>query len=160
MALFEDVVLKDSIKIKTSPERIFNFLTSITDNESYRAWHKEDHVSFKWIKGTPWAEGSILLAEEYIHGKLHRLRFIVTEIVQNKKIVYSPTSRFVRKFFPKNEFVIEQEGDHCHFIALVTLRVGKIGRILFKKSLEKSLFSVRKHMSEEGENLKYMLEAE
>ena len=47
MAFFEDVILIDSIQIKTTPEKNFNFLTSIVDDDSYRAWHKEDLVSFR-----------------------------------------------------------------------------------------------------------------
>ena len=158
MSFFEDVILQDSIEIKASPEDIFNFLTSIVDDNSYRAWHKDDHVSFKWLKGNPWEKGSILYAEEYIHGKLHKLKFKITKIVQNQRIEYSPTSRFVSKFFPKNEFIIEPKGDACRFVAKGTYRIGKIGKIFFKRSIEKALWSVKKHMREEGENLRNILE--
>ena len=159
MSFFEEVVLKDSIEIEATAEKIFNFLTSIVDDDSYRAWHKEDHVSFRWLKGNPWAEGSVLYAEEYIHGKLHRLKFEIIKIVPSKRIEYSPTSRFVRKFYPKNEFIIEQKGESCLFTASGTYRVGKLGKIFFKKAIENGLSSVKKHMREEGENLKIILEA-
>ena len=138
---------------------IFNFLTGIVDDASYRAWHKDDHVSFRWLKGQPWAEGSVMYAEEYLHGKLHKLKFVVTKIVPNEKIEYTPVSRFIRKFFPKNEFIIEQKGDSCLFIASGTYRVGWIGKVFFGKAIEKGLSSVRKHMKEEGENLKRILES-
>lgn len=159
MAFFEEVVLRDSIEIKTTAEKIFNFLTGIVNDESYRAWHQEDHVSFKWLKGNPWTEGSILYAEEFIHGKLHKLKFEIIKIVPDRRIEYAPISRFVRKFFPKNEFIIEPNGECCRFIASGTYRVGKIGKIFFNKAIEKGLSSVRKHMKEEGENLKSILEA-
>jgi hypothetical protein len=158
MGLFENVLLTDSIKIKTTPEKIFAFLTGIVDDDSYRAWHREDHVRFRWIEGKPWAEGSVIYAEEYIHGKLHKLKFKITKIVPNKKIEYSPVSRFIRKFFPKNEFIIKQKGDCCLFIASGTYRLGWIGRTFFKKAIESNLSSVKKHMKEEGENLKRILE--
>ena len=158
MAFFEEVILTDSIEIKTTPEKIFSFLTGIVDDDSYRAWHKEDHVGFKWLTGKPWAEGSVIYAEEYIHGKLHKLKFIITKIELNKKIEYSPVSRFIRKFFPKNEFLIEQKGESCLFIASGTYRLGWIGKKFFGKAIEKSLSGVKKHMKEEGENLKRILE--
>jgi hypothetical protein len=158
MAFFEEVVLKDSIEIKTTAEKVFKFLTSIVNDDSYRAWHKEDHVSFRWLKGKRWTEGAVLYAEEYIHGKLHKLKFEVIKIVPDKSIEYAPTSRFVRKFFPKNEFIIEQEGDSCIFTASGTYRIGKIGKLLFKRRIESGLASVKKHMREEGENLKNILE--
>ena len=158
MSFFEDAVLLDSIEIKARPEDVFNFLTSIVDDNSYKVWHKYDHVGFQWLKGNPWEKDSILYAEEYIHGKLHKLKFKITEVVTNQRIEYTPTSRFVRKFFPKNEFIIEPRGDSCQFIAKGTYRIGKIGKIFFKRSIEKALSSVKKHMREEGENLKSILE--
>ena len=47
MAFFEEVIVTDSIEVKTTPEKLFNFLISIVDDESYRAWHEEDHVSLR-----------------------------------------------------------------------------------------------------------------
>ena len=160
MAFFEKVVLRDSIEIKTTADKVFNFLTSIVDDKSYRAWHKDDHVSFRWLKGKPWTDGSVLYAEEFIHGKLHKFKFEITKIVPGKSIEYTPTSPFVRKFFPKNEFILEQKGDFCIFTASGTYRVGKLGKILFKKAIENGLSSVKKHMREEGENLKIILESQ
>ena len=159
MAFFEDVVIRDSIEIKTTAEGVFNFLTGIIDDDSYRAWHKEDHVSFRWLKGKPWTEGSVMYAEEYIHGKLHKLKFEINKVVPNRRIEYIPTSPIIRKFFPKNEFILEQKSESCLFTASGTYRVGKLGKIFFKKAIEKGLSSVKKHMREEGENLKTILES-
>jgi uncharacterized protein YndB with AHSA1/START domain len=158
MAFLEEVILTDSIEIKTTPEKIFNFLTGIVDDESYRAWHEEDHVSLRWLKGDPWVEGSVIYAEEYIHGKRHNLKFKITRIVPNKRIEYTPVSPLLRRFFPKNEFIIKQKGESCLFIASGTYRLGWIGKTFFKKAIENSLSSVKKHMKEEGENLKRILE--
>jgi hypothetical protein len=160
MAFFEDVILTDSIKINTTPEKIFSFLNGIVDDESYRAWHSQDHVRFRWLKGQPWTEGSVVYAEEYIHGKLHKLKFKITRIQPHERIEYTPASRFLRTFFPKNEFIIEQQGEFCLFTATGTYRLGWIGKTFFKKTIDKSLSSVKKHMQEEGENLKRILEKE
>ena len=158
MALLEDVFLTDSIEINTTSEKVFDFLTNLVDSASYKTWHKEDHVNLRWLKGQPWTEGSVVYAEEYIHGKLHKLKFIVTKVVPNKKIEYAPVSRFQRRYFPKNAFTIEQKGESCLFIASGTCRFGWIAKTFFKKALENGLSSVKKHMKEEGENLKEILE--
>ena len=158
MSFFEDAVIQDSIEINAQPEDVFNFIIGIVDDKTYKAWHKDDHVRFKWIKGKPWEKDSILYAEEYIHGKLHKLKFIISEVTKNKHIEYKPTSRFVRTFLPKNEFIVEPQGNSCRFIAKGTYRIGKIGKIFFKRSIEDALLSVKKHMREEGENLKAILE--
>ncbi|MCP3930759.1 MAG: hypothetical protein GY705_16855 [Bacteroidetes bacterium] len=158
MGLLEEIVLTDSIEIKTTPEKIFYFLTSLVDNESYRAWHYEDHVALRWLKGQPWEEGSVVYAEEYIHGKLHKLKFVVTKVVPNKEIEYVPASRFLRRYFPKNNFTIQQKEENCIFIASGIFRLGWLAKTFFKKHLEQGFSSVKKHMKEEGENLKRILE--
>ena len=160
MAFFEDVVLTDSIDVQATAREIFNFLTGIVDDDSYRAWHSQDHVRFEWIKGEPWVEGSVIYAEEYIHGKLHKFKFKILKIVPDQRIEYTPVSRFIRMFFPKNEFLIEQKSGFCSFTASGTYRVGWIGKTLFNRAVEKGLSSVKKHMQEEGENLKRIIEKE
>ena len=160
MALLEDVTLTDSIEIKAAPEKVFDFLVNLVDDESYRAWHPEDHVTLRWIKGQPWEEGSVVYAEEYIHGKLHKLKFVVTKVVQGKMIEYAPVSRLLRIYFPKNTFTVQPEGAACIFTASGTYRVGWLVKTFAGKRLERGLSSVRKHMKEEGENLKRMLEEE
>ena len=160
MALLDDVTLTDSIEIKTTPEKIFDFFANLVDDESYRAWHPDDHVALRWIEGKPWEEGSVVYTEEYIHKKLHKLKFVVTKVVPNEEIEYVPVSRFLRRYFPKNTFTIEQKEDTCVFTATGTYRVGWLVRTFAKNRLERGLSSVRKHMKEEGKNLKRMLEAE
>jgi len=158
MALLEDVTLTDSIEIKTTPEKVFDFLVHLVDDESYRAWHPEDHVALRWLKGSLWEEGSVVYAEEYIHGKLHKLKFLVTKVVPNREIEYVPVSRFLRRYFPKNTFTVEPKEETCVFTATGTYRVGWLVRTFARKRLERGLSSVRKHMKEEGENLKRILE--
>ena len=158
MALLEKVTLTDSIEIKTTPEKIFKFFTNLSDDESYRAWHPDDHVSLRWIKGEPWQVGSVVYAEEYIHGELHKLKFVVTKMVQNRRIEYAPENRFLRFYIPKNTFAVEQKGDICVFTASVTYRIGWLAKTFAGEKLKRGLFGVKKHMKEEGENLKNILE--
>ena len=158
MKLLEDIVLTHSIEIRTTPEKIFGFFLQIVDDASYRAWHPEDHVAFRCIKGEPCQEGSVVYAEEYIHGKLHKLKFLVKEVVPNRKIEFVPLARLLRIYFPRNTFLIEPRDGSCMFTASCLLRVGRLVKLLARKKLERGLSSVRKHMKEEAENLKRILE--
>jgi len=158
MKLLEDIVLTDSVKIAVTPEKVFDFFLQIVDDARYRAWHPDDHVAFRWIRGNPWEVGSVAYAEEYLHGKLHKLKFRVAKVVPNREIEYAPLSRLLRIFFPENRFEIEPSGDGCIFTAMGHFRFGRIAKALAKRKLEVSLSSVRKHMKEEGENLKRILE--
>ena len=158
MKLLEDVTLTDSIEIKATPEEVFSFFMGIVDDASYQAWHPEDHVSFRCIKGEPWRKDSVAYAEEYIHGKLHRFKFLIKEVVPNRKIELVPLSRFLRIYFPRNTFLIESRDHSCVFTASGVLRVGRLAKLLAGRKFEHGLSSVRKHMKEEGENLKRILE--
>ena len=47
MVLLEDITLTDSLEIKATPEKVFDFRVQLVDDESYRIWHPEDHVAFR-----------------------------------------------------------------------------------------------------------------
>ena len=157
MKLLEDVILTDSIVIKASPREIYEFFLKL-NNETYKQWVPGDHVTFRWIKGKPWQQGAVVYAEEYMHGKLHKLKFRIQEVVPERKIVYAPAFWLLRIFFPKNSFTIEKTNDACNFTSSVHLRIGRIGRWLAKHHIREGLASVKEHMREEGENLKKLLE--
>jgi len=158
MPFFEDTILTEVIEIKTRPEKLFSYLTSIVDDESFQTLNP-NNVRFRWLKGRPWMEGSVAYAEKYLHGKLHKFEFIMTKVIPNKHIEYMPTSRLMRILFPKKEFMIEERGDACLFISSATFRVGWIGKTFFKKAIEKGLSDFRTYLKEEGENLKRILES-
>jgi hypothetical protein len=159
MPFFEDVVIAESITIETTPEKLFTYLTGIVDDESFKTLNA-NNVSFRWLKGRPWTAGSVAYAEKFLHGKLHKFEFVVTRIVPNRHIEYMPTSRLMRRLFPKKEFVIEKGSDSCLFISSATFRVGWIGKVFFKKAIENGLSDFRTYLREEGENLKRILESE
>jgi hypothetical protein len=153
------IELSDSIEVKAAPEEVFEWLVQrFRDKESYRAWHPE-HVDIRWIKGEPLREGSIVYAEEYLQGDLHKLKFRITKLIPNKLIEYRslfPLSLLA----PGNKFSIEPTGgDGCIFTASGSLRIP---RWLFKKMHKKhegKIEATERHMREEGENLKKALEA-
>jgi len=158
MPFFDDVVLKESIEITTTPENLFSYLTSIVDDASFKTLNA-DNISFRWQQGDPWSVGSIAFAEKYLHGKPHRFRFIVSNIAPHRHIEFMPTSRLMRMFFPKKEFIIEQTDDGCRLISSATFRIGWIGKKLFKKSIDDGLSHFKAYLKEEGKNLRKLLEA-
>jgi len=152
------ITLSDSIEVEATPEEVFQwFIHRLRDKESYQAWHP-DHVDIRWIKGEPVKEGSIVCAEEYLHGALHRLKFRIVKIVPNKRIEYRPLFPF-SLLVPGNAFVIEPRGDgQCIFTAMGSLRLP---RWLFErvaKRHKEKIEATKQHMKEEGQNLKKAVE--
>ena len=150
--------LKDSIEVKASPEKVFEWLIQrLKDKASYQAWHP-DHVDIRWIKGEPLEEGSVAYAKEYLHGYLHKLKFRIIKIIPNELIEY----RFV---FPlsliatANKFLIEPKGpDSCMFTAMGTLRIPRWLFVRLHKNHRYKIEATEQHIKEEGENLKKAVE--
>jgi len=154
------ITIKNSIEINVSADKVFNQLVeNLSSRESYKLWHPE-HVDLRWIKGEPVREDSILYAEEYLDGNLHKLKYRITKIVPNKLIAYAPlfplsiiaTGNSFRTV-PKgeNRCVFSSEG-HIRFPLWLFKKVHK--------SHERKLIASEKHMKEEGENIKKAVETE
>ena len=142
--------LEDSIQIKATPEKVFKWLVHIEEN--CRVWHP-DHIDLRWIKGKPFEEGSTLYFEEYLHGKLHKGKFLCSRVEPDRKIEYRPLFP-MSIICPKGSFIIKPKGECCIFTATTYLRVGPLFSRLAKNNIE----AIRKHIKEEGENLKRLLE--
>jgi len=145
--------LKDSIEIKIKPERVFDGLITVFSSQEYfKKWHK-DHVRCQWLRGKPFHKGSVLYIEEALHGKLHKMKFLGTKVDPNRRIEYKllfPTSIIC----PEGSFLIEPEGKSCRFTATLSFRFGWLFSTFVKGRVE----AIKKHMNEEGKNLKKLLE--
>jgi hypothetical protein len=142
--------LTDSIEIKTNTENVFQWFINIDKN--YKSWHP-DHISWDWESWGSFQIGSKAIAKEYIHGKVHSLKSIITNIKKNEMIEYDflfPTSIIIKR----GSFIFSNTNSSCIFTATLTFRFGKFFSKLFKKQMEATI----KHMKEEGENLKRLLE--
>ncbi|MFX1282345.1 MAG: SRPBCC family protein [Promethearchaeota archaeon] len=149
------ITLEDSIEIQTTPEKVFAALIRVFSSQEYfKKWH-HDHIKCSWIKGESFEVGSILYVEEYLHGKLGKMKFLGTNVEINKKIEYKllfPTSIIC----PKGSFIIEPKEGSSIFTATLYFRFGRF----FQKFAKSRVEAITKHMKVEGENLKKILENE
>lgn len=143
------ITIKDSTEIKTNPDKIFNWLKNL--EKHYKEWHP-DHI--KWINETGGLyKGDVVYYEEYLHGKLHKIKSKIIKIEENKKIEFK--NLFPMSILsPKGSFIIDDRGKSCIFTATLSIRFGRIFSILAKSRVT----ALKKHMKEEGENLKRILE--
>jgi hypothetical protein len=145
--------LVSSTSIRTTPEEVFVFFANMAEN--YTRWHP-DHVLFRWIgKGGLYADARFYF-EERIAGKLLKKRVRFTRIVPGRLIEFAVTNPLFRLVLPSIAFAIEPEGDGVRVTQTICIRTGPIGAWLNRKEFA----AVRKHMDEEGENLKRILEAD
>ncbi|MFX1284802.1 MAG: SRPBCC family protein [Promethearchaeota archaeon] len=147
------ITLIDSIDVKTTPGKLFDGLIKVfSSKENYIQWHK-DHVKCSWIKGQPFELGSILYCEEYLHGELHKMKFLTTKKEPNRIIEYKllfPMSIIC----PKGSFIIEPKDGSSIFTATLSFRFGWF----FQKFAKRRVEAITMHMKEEGENLRKILE--
>jgi len=155
MSLFKKWELKDSIEIKTTPEKIWEFFVNLEKN--YKSWHPEDHILFKWTKGKPMELGSHFYAEEIMGGKAVKIKGFACEVVPFRKIVFKysfPLSIVA----PGTGSLIEPKASSSVFTAISYIRAGNLLYNLSKEKMERSIEIHKKHVREEGENLKAILE--
>ena len=155
MALYKQLAIKDSIEIKTTPEKIWEFFINLEQN--YKRWHPEDHILFRWTKGKPLEVDSTFYAEQLVRGKVVKFKGTFCEIIPNRKIVFKCAFP-VSLVSPKFEWLIEPKGPNSVFTAVTYMRFGRLFQKLLKKHIEDSKKVHDKHVKTEGENLKKILE--
>ena len=156
MPLCKRLELSHSIEIKTTPEKIWNFLKN---PENYTIWHPQDHIKVIWTEGKPFEVGSKFYSEQRVFGKVQKYNAKIQEIIPNRKIVF--TFKFpVSLISPEIEWHIEPKGSNTVFTAISYLRAGYLLKKVFKKGMNKLIEEHNRHVGEEGENLKKLLEGD
>ena len=155
MTLFKQLVLENSVEIKTSPEKIWEFFTNLEQN--YPIWHPKDHILFRWVEGEPMRRGSHFYAEQYAMGKITKYKGIIGEVIPNRKIVFT-LSFPLSLLSPKFEWRIDPKDKSSIFTDITYLNFVTLLRIFNKKGLENLIEVHEKHTGEERNNLKIILE--
>lgn len=146
------MIFQHTISIHSTPENIFRFFEDMEEN--YTLWHPQ-HICFRWEKCDGLKEGNISYFEEKIGDERFKTKVIYTRVIPGRYIEFVPVNRLMRIFLRKMTFRIEPDSSQCIFTAKVILKwVGPIAKKLNEKKFE----LIRRHMKEEGENLKTMLE--
>jgi len=154
MPLCKRLELSHSIEIKTTPEKIWNFLKN---PENYTTWHPKDHIKIIWTEGKPLELGSKFYSEQLVFGKVQKYKGHIKESISNRKIVF--TFKFpVSLISPQIEWRIEPKGSNTVFTAISFLRAGHLYKKFFKKGMKNLITEHDRHVGEEGENLKKILE--
>jgi len=146
--------LTDSIEIYASNEEVFNAIIKVlSSDEGYRMWNPE-HRSCRWVKGKPFEKDAVLYVEEYLHGKLHRLKFTNMNIKRNRSIEYK-LSFPMSIICPRGSFIIIQNKESCTFKATLSYRMSSI----LEKVAGNRIKAMKKHIEKEGERLKIIVES-
>ena len=148
------IILKDTVEIQAYPEQIIGFFLNFQEN--FYAWHP-DHVKCYYLTPGPLKENSIIYIEEYIYGKLRKLKLHITKIKPNSRIEYKTY------LGTKGIFIIEQVKTGTLFTAEMHMGttiplLGKLRDKIMRMFFSRQLEGLQKHMAEEGQNLKMILE--
>ena len=156
MPLCKRLELSHSIEIKTTHEKIWKFLKN---PDNYTVWHPQDHIRMWWTEGKPFEVGSKFYSEQLIFGKVQKYHGQIKEIIPNRKVVFK--FKFpVSLFSPEIEWRTETKGENTVFTAISYFRAGHLYKNLFKKGMKKLIEEHNRHVGEEGENLKQLLEGD
>ena len=148
------ISLRDSVEIQTTPQEVFAWLGRMP--QEYKSWHP-DHVACRVIHGSMLEVGSEIECQEYLHGKLHTMRFRMTKVIPNKRV------EFEIERMGRGTFEAQQTGNNVMFVAGLDIGydapiIGRLFDFIFSLFFEQRIEAMRQHMDEEGENLKQLLE--
>ncbi len=144
------IILKDTIEIKASPEQIVDFFLHFKDN--FHAWHP-DHVECRYLTPGPLKEGSVIYIEEYIGGRLVKVRLHITKIEPRRlECKVSP-------YGSRSIYIMEPKGDKTLLTTEMHMgtKIPLLGRIV-DKIIKGRAEALKRHLAEEGQNLKRILE--
>ncbi|MCC5971963.1 MAG: SRPBCC family protein [Pararhodobacter sp.] len=149
---FFGLTFEDRIFIAATPERGFAFFEKMEEN--YTRWHP-DHIAFEWRKGRGLAVGNVFWFDEWIGGKRMAKQVRLVEVVPARLMVFEPTFWLLRAFLPRMSFAFIPEPGGFIFEAKIVMRgIGALGRRLNRRDF----LAVERHMAQEGQNLKNLLE--
>jgi hypothetical protein len=150
---FYDFQFEDGIRIEAPPAQAFAFFQNMEAN--YTRWHP-DHIRFEWRKGRGLEVGNKFFFEERIAGKRLTKLVRITKVTPDRYFAFEMTNPIFRFFLPHLSFGFEPDGDGTLFRAELRLHgIGPLGRRINRKEFD----AVDRHMAEEGQNLKALLEA-
>ena len=148
------IQLRDTIEIYCTPSQLFTWLSRIPDE--YTSWHP-DHVACRVLHGSLLEVGSELECEEFLHGKLHSMRFRMTRVIPDKRVEFEIAG------MGRGAFEAEGSGDIVRFVAELEigsnmLIIGRLFDFIFSLFFRQRIEAMKQHMAEEGRNLKAILE--
>ena len=155
MPLCKMLELSHSVEIKTTHEKIWNFLRN---PDNYTIWHPQDHIRMMWTDGKPFEVESKFYSEQLIFGKVQKYNGQIKEIIPNRKVIF--TFKFPMSLIsPKIVWYTETKGENTVFTAISYFRAGNLYKKIFKKGMKNLITEHNRHVGEEGENLKKILES-
>jgi len=142
--------ISDRIAVKCTAANAFGWFLNLDKN--YCDWHK-DHISCSISPKGKIAAGTTITSKEYLHGKPHSLKMIITSVKPDDSIEYR-TSFPLSMICPGGSFHFQPYDDGILFTATLDFRLGAGLSRLFKRQYT----ALVDHMREEGMNLKRILE--
>ena len=149
------IELRDTVTIEVPPEAVWAWLESMP--EHYLDWHA-DHISCRWASGEGLVPGAVMEVEERLHGKPHRLRLVLTVVEPGRWFEYRAG------FGIGGRFEVEASDGGARFTAMIRVGIGMpvLGALIdavMRLTMGGRIESFRRHQSEEGANLKRLLES-
>jgi hypothetical protein len=136
--------------IATGAEEVFAFFAAMETN--YGRWHP-DHLWFRWVDPPALEPGVRFQFQERIDGKLLTKTVAFTRIEPGTVIEFAPTSRLFRLVLPRIAFRIRPTDGGVTVTQEIQIRTGPLGAWLNRREFD----AVRRHMREEGKNLRRLL---
>jgi hypothetical protein len=149
------MLITESVLIRNSAEQLFEFLDDLEAN--FPRLHP-DHRLFRWEQGRGVHEGVAFYLEETIGGRVIQQRFAFTRVertgvvIRYRHVELAATHLVPRLIVPRIAFRIEFVPAGIRLVVEIRIRTRLVANV------DELLDVVRRHIREEGENLKRFVE--
>ena len=154
--------ITEEIIIKATPVEIWNFLTNLHRDDNYKKWHPKDHIAYVMRKSSMGKVGGIAYFSEHVGKFTLKLSYTLTQTNNLYFLEYKAAWPLSWLHAGKGTFTMEPiDNQTTRFIAYAEYGydlpiIGKLIDRIVEKIIKYD--DARKHMHEEGENLKAILE--
>lgn len=148
--------------INASPSKVWEFLTNLHKDDNYKKWHPQDHISFTLLKGNSATPGSVMYIQERLGNFILRLPYRLRQSTFPNYLEYTlvfPLSllRLGKGYF-RMDYVkpgvtnLTAYVEYGYSMPIISETVDWFISLFIDK------FAAEKHIHEEGENIKRLLE--
>jgi hypothetical protein len=152
------ITLKDSIKIKTTPEKIFDWFKNL--DKHFTEWHP-NHKKFVKVTGGL-DKGDIVYFEECIDGKWFKIKCKITKIEKRNlgwRADFESVHWLGRLIGTRISFIVKAKGDICIFTHIESFGFrAPIISSLVLKLVKSQIPLIKRDMREDNVNLKKIME--
>lgn len=136
--------------VSAPPEKVWRFLTSLHQGNTYLRWHPNDHIDFRLLSGDGQTVGSTFVATEMLGNKRFNLHYRLNCMKPGRYLEYGAAGVLRLLRLASGSFELKPHGN-AHTKLIAKVHIGyKVPIVDWLARRFVDMDALAKHMQEEG----------